>query len=415
MQERALRKHRFGKRKAREAARCPLLYAADSTWHVVRAVLRQRGLGTPRLSDPADQRGGALRRRRLTPDHGRAPRLRCHPLEVRCQVVGADDAYMKHVSGVGAETKLWTEEGLLPVGKLVGRSFRLMQHRVGGTVFQDATLESLGTQPAVAVTIGRKSTKTIVTGHAQEWRVKTRTADHRLDSSIVPSANLIPGQRLVTVRPRSRLGKVTPSPFGVAAGIVFGDGYREPGRDSTAITLHGSKRQLVDFFRGCRMTVTPDGSINVWALPRSFKDPIALNEGTSALYGWLAGYIATDGSVSGSTGQVSLCSARWEHLDFVRTVCTRLGIGCGDISAYSRIGLGQSEPTNVFTIRLQHPPAGLLLRGDHRRNWQTPKNAVPSWTVREVQPVPPTPQWALRTAEGASPVLDGYVLLSSSR
>lgn len=320
---------------------------------------------------------------------------------------------MEDQAGLGPDTRLWTHVGLRPVRDLAAAPHNVLLHGPGGTVFVEARATSLGVQPTVAVTIGRKTTKTVITAPTQTWRVKTRATEDRMDSKVVRGRDLVAGQRLVTVRPRSRLAKVTPSPFGVAAGIVFGDGCRPAGREASDVTLHGPKRQLVEYFRGCPTSVNSDGSISITGLPGSFKAPIALTEGTSALYGWLAGYIATDGSVTRPRGQVTLSSARWEHLDWARTVATRIGIGAGDISTYARIGLGQTELTEIFSVRLQRPPLGLLLRDDHRQKWSAPVGTIPSWTVRAVEPVRPVEQWSLRTSGVGSLVLDGYVLVAA--
>lgn len=298
----------------------------------------------------------------------------------------------------------------MPLREILAGHATLMVHRTGGTVFEQVELEVLEPQPMVAITIGRKTTKTFITSASQPWQVRVRASEERTEHIDVRADELVIGQRLLTVRPRSRLGKVVPSPFGVAAGIVFGDGYRPKGRDAAAVTLHGPKRQLVHFFRGCQSSVNADGSINVWGLPGSFKDKIRLTEGSSTLYGWLAGYVATDGSVSG-VGQVSLSSSRWDHLDYARTVATRLGIGTGDITTYSRVGLGHPEPTELHSVRLQSPPLELLLRDEHRLNWRPAINPAPSWTVRSVEPRPDAELWRLGTQDGGSIVLDGYVVV----
>lgn len=241
-----------------------------------------------------------------------------------------------------------------------------------------------------------------------------RSSEARTESVPVAAKDLVAGQRLLTIRPRSRLGKVTPSPFGVAAGIVFGDGCRPRSRDAAEVTLHGPKRQLVQFFQGCRLTTLPSGSIHITGLPGSFKSMIDLREGSSALYGWLAGYVATDGTIS-ARGQVSLSSSRWEQLEFARTVATKLGIGVGDITTHFRVGLGRPEATALHTLRLQQPPLDLLVRDDQRNRWRPGASAVPSWTVRAIERHPAAPLWQLRTSSPASVVLDGYLVLPAGR
>lgn len=318
---------------------------------------------------------------------------------------------MDYYGGLSESAQVWTERGLVPLRELAHGTWNVMLHGPGGTTFSPARLEPLGLQATVALTIGRRTTKTIVTSADHMWLVRGRSSEARTDHHPVPAECLLPGQRLLTVRPRSRLGKVSPSPFGVAAGIVFGDGCRPTSRDAAEVTLHGRKRELLKYFTGCQTRVTADGSVTVSGLPGSFKDRMAITEGTAALYGWLAGYVATDGSVS-KNGQVALSSARREHLDWARTVATRLGIAAGDITNGRRIGINQTHPTNIFTTRLLAPPLDLLVRADQRCRWRPPGTA-PSWTVRAVTPGPLAPMWGVMAERGGDLVLDGYVVVST--
>ena len=316
-----------------------------------------------------------------------------------------------YLDGLSESAQVWTERGLVPIRELAPGTCNVMLHGRGGTTLSPARLVPLGMQATVTLTIGRRTTKTIVTSADHMWLVRGRSSEDRTDHRPVPAACLVPGQRLLTVRPRSRLGRVSPSPFGVAAGIVFGDGWRSSGRDAAEVTLHGRKRELLKYFNGCQTRVAADGSVTVSGLPSSFKDRIALTEGTAALYGWLAGYVATDGSVS-ERGQVTLSSACRENLDWARTIATRLGIGAGDIRTRRRIGLGQTQPSEVFTITLLAPPLDLLLRTDQQGRWRQPRT-TPSWTVRAVRPGPVAPVWGLVADRHGDLVLDVYVFVSA--
>ena len=75
--------------------------------------------------------------------------------------------------------------------------------------------------------------------------------------------------------------------------------------------------------------------IKVVDLPRFFKDRPSLDESPQYLAGWLAGYFAADGCVA-ADGTVMLNSADRSDLEFVRDVCTRLGVGTYGITTQSR-------------------------------------------------------------------------------
>ena len=91
------------------------------------------------------------------------------------------------------------------------------------------------------------------------------------------------------------------SPIGVAHGVTFGDGT--PTRDQARVALFGEKNiSLLRFFPEARVSslMTPAGipGLLVVDLPLFFKRPPPLDEAPSYLYGWLAGCLAADGSVT---------------------------------------------------------------------------------------------------------------------
>src|SRR3712207_1908826 len=84
--------------------------------------------------------------------------------------------------------------------------------------------------------------------------------------------DLRPGDALSPSFPVSRVlhPATIPSPFGIARGLVFGDGTRA-GAGSIAV-LHGEKdAQLAKYFAGCREW-SGDGRTRFYGLPAYFKD-----------------------------------------------------------------------------------------------------------------------------------------------
>ena len=90
-------------------------------------------------------------------------------------------------------------------------------------------------------------------------------------------------------------------------------------------------------------------NILVHHLPHYFKDLPPLDESTSYLYGWLAGYFAADGCVA-SDGTVMLNSAKRGHLEFARAVCTRLGIGTFGITRQMRKGFEGRDESPLYRM-----------------------------------------------------------------
>ena len=71
------------------------------------------------------------------------------------------------------------------------------------------------------------------------------------------------------------------------------------------------------------LTTASGGNLLVHHLPAFFKDRPPLDESTSYLYGWLAGYFQQ--TMCGGRRQLILDSANWENLEFVRAVCVVWG------------------------------------------------------------------------------------------
>ena len=109
-------------------------------------------------------------------------------------------------------------------------------------------------------------------------------------------------------------------------------------------------------------------------LPRFFKELPPLDESVSYLYGWLAGYFAADGCVS-ATGTVMLNSADRPVLEYVRMVCTRLGIGTYGITEQVRAGFEGREPSSLFRI--------IIVNSDLTEGFLSPRQASPATQRRQ--------------------------------
>ena len=99
--------------------------------------------------------------------------------------------------------------------------------------------------------------------------------------------------------------------------------------------------------------------------PRSWKlSPPGLDEGTSTLYGWLAGYFAADGCVD-TRGGAKLASANRGNLEAVRSIAAVLGIDTWPIRDSMRKGYGEEE-TPLYEIAFSGLPFEFFLIPKHR-------------------------------------------------
>lgn len=318
-------------------------------------------------------------------------------------------------TGFSSETKLWTAHGVSSLSDCLQQPLDVLLFGPVGGVWGPARVQPAGVGKLFAVDLGRgTATMTVTCTADQLWPVLERAAADRTQHRLVPTSALTRGQRLLTIRPRSRLTKLRPSPFGIAAGIVFGDGHAPAGRSTSEVTLYGAKRELAVYFQGCQQSegkAQDLATITVHSLPRSFKARPDFEEAASFLYGWLAGYFATDGSVS-KTGGLSISSADLDDLRTAQTVAARLGIGVGGIGRHDRVGIHQSEPTAMYKLYLTPSTIGseFLIRAAHRARLKTTHGPSPSWAVRRVRPLDESGLvYQVSTEDGYKAVLDGFI------
>ena len=120
------------------------------------------------------------------------------------------------------ETRVLTWEGVKPIRELAGGTHRILGKH-GDWI--DAPFRSFGVQPLLRLTVTRNGiSKHIYATAEHRWFV--RSGRMQTSSREVITSDLRPGHRLVSKFPRTRVKQTTPSPFGIAHGVTFGDGTR---------------------------------------------------------------------------------------------------------------------------------------------------------------------------------------------
>jgi DNA primase len=284
---------------------------------------------------------------------------------------------------LAGETRVLTWEGVKPIRELAGGTHRILGKH-GDWI--EAPFRSFGVQPLMRLTVTRHGiSKHIYTTAEHRWFVRSGRSQ-KSDREVVTS-DLRPGHRLVSKFPRTRVKQTTPSPFGIAHGVTFADGTRN-GTGSMAQLDAVEDVELLKWFPVSMMT-QHGRQMLVHHLPRFFKELPPLDESVSYLYGWLAGYFAADGCIS-ATGSVMLNSAKRDELEYVRLVCTRLGIGTYGVTEQIRIGFEGREPRSLFRVIFVDsdltPEFFLLDRHRLRFNTAAKANERKGWVVREVAP-----------------------------
>ena len=286
---------------------------------------------------------------------------------------------------LAGETGVLTWDGVKPIRELAGGTHRILTER-GRWV--EAPFKSFGVQPLMRVTLTRNRQKKVLFA-TPEHRWFTLSGRHRKERTTL---ELAAGQTLAWSFPANRTRNMGDlSPFGVAHGITYGDGTHF--KSMACVDLHGEKdAQLLKWFPLSRTLqcyrANGLGYLKVLDLPLGFKQRPSLDEAPTYLAGWLAGYIAADGHVA-KDGTCSLNSASRSDLEFVRAVCTRLGIGSYGITSQTRVGLG-SEPTELFRVHLitEDMDERFFLIEEHRHRFlaATKSWIRRAWVVRSVEP-----------------------------
>lgn len=290
-----------------------------------------------------------------------------------------------HCHCLAGDTRILLKDGICKIKDLVGQT-RLVLGKNANWV--EAKFKSYGYQKLFKITITRnRQEKVIYATDEHRWFV--RRGSSTWDRREILTKNLKKGHRLSYTYPRCHTSQMVLSPFGIARGIVFGDGSaNEAG--SFGYLVGEKDDQLQKWFPLNKITqdaTRADRKI-IHNLPKYFKDRPSLNEAAQYLYGWLAGYFAADGCVA-EDGTVCINSAVRENLEFVRNICTRLGIGTYGITSQLREGFPGRDPSLIYRVHFvnSHLTSEFFLLSQHRERFNacTKKFERLGWVVQSVE------------------------------
>ena len=293
-----------------------------------------------------------------------------------------------HNNPLAGETEVVTFEGTKPIAELAGRDDLWLMTRRGAWVRSE--VRSFGEQPLLEIVLRRNGReKTVRSTPDHRWfRYRSPRANEEVE---VRADELCPGDRLVSVY--EQYIDVNLSPQGVQHGIVFGDGtrprYTQTGRERwnppSWVTLCGEKdAQLLKWFPNNHTRAAKGAGVTVTDLPHHYKNAPPLTESRSYLLGWLAGYVAADGSV-GKDGVALLHSANADHIRLVRDICHLVGVRTYAPRHQWRTGIGQDEPSLMWSLPIFDYPKKMLLLDEHRARWEKRESKPPRWEVAEVR------------------------------
>jgi Rad3-related DNA helicase len=303
---------------------------------------------------------------------------------------------------LSGSTRVMTRDGYVPIKDLAGGEHEIVD---GDGNWVTAPIREYGNARLMRITMSRHGrTKEILATADHRWFMQASPAgaiEEITTSQMMNHPRMLRSKGLKLAwggpRPVTTTPRVIPSPFGIARGVVYGDGtvYRKGGAAATVV-LHGTKdAELLRYFEGHSTSHThQDGyaepQVQVFGLPHYFKDERpGLGEASTYLYGWLAGYFAADGCVS-KHGHCSISSARRSDLEYVERLCIRLGIMTSEIRVTSRVGKG-TEASALYSVSLSPQTLGedFFVLSAHseriQRVSQRRHRAARRWTVDSVE------------------------------
>lgn len=319
-------------------------------------------------------------------------------------------------------------EGRIPISELAGREVEVLTRSSSAGKWVKAPIRSFGRQKIYELTVKRNGERKVIgTTHGHRWLTKNYKGDNRVLEERL-TTELKAGDSLDTVMPANNRNTEMSS-FGIAAGLVFGDGTKT--KQGARVDLFGGSRDLVDHFgpsaqireyirtpqASDKLNCTDQPYTQVDGLPFFMKDAPSLGENVNYLYGWLAGYFAADGHVT-EKGHSAIVSARRENLELVQAVADRCGIGTLSIREYATNSIleGSSETYYRLTFIPETLKAEFFLLPLHNERWSNHYagkekfNSRYMWTVESVVETDRVEEVYCAVVPGTHTfVLDGYI------
>ncbi|MGN6160675.1 MAG: CHC2 zinc finger domain-containing protein, partial [Marmoricola sp.] len=283
---------------------------------------------------------------------------------------------------LAGETEVLTFDGPRPIRELAGGVHKILGSRAN---WVEAPFKSYGVQPLLKITMTRnRQVKEIYATEEHRWFL--RSGKNRSQLREVVTRDLKSGDRLSYTFPRNLSRGTTPSPFGIAHGFTYGDGTLN-GTGSMALLCPPKDTAMLKWFPNSVTSASGDNLL-VHHLPKFFKRTPSLDESHPYLLGWLAGYFAADGCVA-ADGTVILNSAKRSNLEFVRALCTRLGIATYGITSQRRMGIHGVE-SDLFRVHLLNDDLteNFFLIDEHRERFISARKSFArlGWVVQSVEP-----------------------------
>lgn len=259
------------------------------------------------------------------------------------------------------ETEVLTRQGWKQIGALQGQEVEIVT-TMGKWV--KAPISKFGKDKLYKLIYKdahRKSTHTVFTTANHQWFTSS--------GNLLKTLDLKPNVRLRVTKGKNACK--TLSPQGIAHGIVYGDG---------SLTSTGSEISLIDekitdleqyFITNKFKEYQYQNKMKrFYNLPNYYKKLPDINESKSYLMGFLAGIIATDGSVSKSNGIIRIYNISQDFLSSLRDIASVLGFRTTKVilDRSGETNFGSHNPLYRIEFFSADNPEILVLRPKHKQH-----------------------------------------------
>ena len=233
------------------------------------------------------------------------------------------------------------------------------------------------------------------------------------------TAELLPGDVLITNTPHASYKANELLPWAVAWGFTFGDGT-VPKTGYAVVPIHDSSpkdQDILPFFEAFRLRRDDArGKTDVYGMPRGFKNLPSLDEPESLLYSWLAGYFAADGDVD-KDGLAGISSSFRENLEFVEDLCARIGVTTSGIekNTYGKASFYPGQPWYYLKFPVGSLPEHFFVLASHRARWRPRTVSAAKWRVVSARPTGTVEPIYCASVEGTETfTLSDYILTGNT-
>lgn len=277
---------------------------------------------------------------------------------------------------LSGDTKFLTKEGIKRLDEMVGKDVMVLNKN---HAWEHAVIKDFGEASIYEVVLERYGVvkKIRCTGN-HHWFIKNK----KTKSFDVYETTELKPEMVIPFNTSNSYGRYSMSPFGVAHGAYIGDGAKS--ENSHSIVLCGDKDALLPYFSPATVTES-DVGVYVSGTPNYFKELPSLSETPNYLYGFLAGYFATDGCID-DKGRCVLTSTKEEYLEFVRNVLCILGMPVNNVRYQDRVSNLTGEMGRVYflTLSSEYLNKNFFIRPSHKERFIELERKNRGWTVKEV-------------------------------